>query len=73
MTDTAFTVPEAKLDRLATCYHRDPASGTLAVFDEARGGWFARPPVFESGGGGLVSTVDDYLAFGRMVYQAIDD
>jgi len=61
MKDTAFSAPEAKLDRLPTCYQGD------AVFDEARGGRFARPPVFESGGGGLVSTVDDYLAFGRMM------
>src|SRR5439155_25674448 len=61
MKDTAFSAPEAKLDRLQTCYQGD------AVFDEARGGRFARPPVFESGGGGLVSTVDDYLAFGRMM------
>jgi CubicO group peptidase (beta-lactamase class C family) len=30
-------------------------------------GRFARPPVFESGGSGLVSTVDDFLAFGRMM------
>jgi CubicO group peptidase (beta-lactamase class C family) len=42
-------------------------TGGLALFDEARGGRFARPPLFESGGGGLVSTVDDYLAFGRMM------
>ena len=67
MRDTAFSVPAAKLDRLATCYHADLATGGLLVFDEARGGRFARPPVFESGGGGLVSTVDDYLAFGRML------
>ena len=67
MKDTAFSVPEAKLDRLATCYRHDPPTGRLAVFDEARGGRFARPPAFESGAGGLVSTVDDYLAFGRMM------
>jgi CubicO group peptidase (beta-lactamase class C family) len=67
MKDTGFSVPEAKLDRLATCYQTDPATGRLAVFDEARGGRWARPPVFESGGGGLVSTVDDFLAFGRMM------
>jgi len=67
MKDTGFDVPEAKLDRLATCYQTDPTTGGLAVFDEARGGRFARPPVFESGGGGLVSTVDDFLAFGRMM------
>jgi CubicO group peptidase (beta-lactamase class C family) len=67
MKDTAFSVPASKLDRLATCYQNDPASGRLVVFDEARGGRFARAPIFESGGGGLVSTVDDYLAFGRMM------
>jgi CubicO group peptidase (beta-lactamase class C family) len=67
MKDTAFSVPEAKLDRLATCYQTDAGTGGLALFDEARGGKFARPPVFESAGGGLVSTVDDYLAFSRMM------
>jgi CubicO group peptidase (beta-lactamase class C family) len=69
MKDTGFSVPEAKLDRLATCYQTDPATGGLVVFDEARGGRFARPPVFESGGAGLVSTVDDFLAFGRMMLK----
>ena len=39
----------------------------LAVFDEARGGRFASPPVFESGAGGLVSTAGDCLAFCRML------
>jgi CubicO group peptidase (beta-lactamase class C family) len=67
MKDTGFSVPQAKLDRLATCYRTAGGSGGLAVFDEARGGRFASPPVFESGGSGLVSTVDDYLAFGRMM------
>jgi CubicO group peptidase (beta-lactamase class C family) len=67
MNDTAFSVPAEKLDRLATCYHTDPATGALALFDDARGGRFTGPVVFESGGGGLTSTVDDYLAFGRML------
>ena len=68
MKDTGFHVPEAKLERLATSYWT--AGGTssgLVVFDEARGGRFAKPPVFESGSGGLVSTADDYLAFCRMM------
>jgi CubicO group peptidase (beta-lactamase class C family) len=67
MKDTGFSVPQAKLDRLATCYRTAGGSGGLVVFDEARGGRFASPPVFEAGGGGLVSTVDDYLAFGSMM------
>lgn len=67
MQDTSFSVPEEKLGRLSTCYRTDAATGKLVIFDQARGGLWARPPVFESGAGGLVSTVDDYLAFGRMM------
>jgi CubicO group peptidase (beta-lactamase class C family) len=67
MKDTAFSVPEAKIDRLATSYQPDARTGKLTVFDEARGGQWSRPPVFEAAGGGLVSTVDDYLAFSRML------
>ncbi|HYL30421.1 MAG TPA: serine hydrolase domain-containing protein [Gemmatimonadales bacterium] len=67
MTDTGFQVPEAKLDRLPACYGADMATGKLVVLEEARGGYAARPPVFESGAGGLVSTVDDLVAFGRMM------
>jgi CubicO group peptidase (beta-lactamase class C family) len=67
MEDTGFSVPEPELDRLATCYWTAGGTGGLTVFDEAQSGRFASPPVFESGAGGLVSTVDDYLAFGRMM------
>jgi CubicO group peptidase (beta-lactamase class C family) len=67
MTDTGFQVPEAKLDRLPACYGTDMVTGKLVVLDEARGSYAARSPVFESGAGGLVSTVDDLLAFGRMM------
>jgi CubicO group peptidase (beta-lactamase class C family) len=67
MRDTDFSVPEAKLDRLATCYWTAGGTSELVVFDEAQGGRFASPPVFESGSGGLVSTGDDYLAFCRML------
>ena len=34
--------------------------------DEPAGQW-SEPPAFPSGAGGLVSTVDDYLAFGQML------
>jgi CubicO group peptidase (beta-lactamase class C family) len=67
MTDTGFQVPEGKLDRLPACYGTDMVTGKLIVLDEAGGGYAARAPLFESGAGGLVSTVDDLLAFGRMM------
>ena len=67
MKDTGFHVPAAKIDGLATGYITDFSNGKTVVFDEARGGKFASPAVFELGGGGFVSTVDDFLAFGRMM------
>jgi CubicO group peptidase (beta-lactamase class C family) len=69
MVDTAFSVPAAKIHRLATSYLADPVSGELSLFDEADGGQWSQPPAFPSGGGGLVSTADDYLAFGRMMLR----
>jgi CubicO group peptidase (beta-lactamase class C family) len=47
MKDTAFSVPEAKLDRLATCYWADMKTGECAVFDEARGGNIQILPLLE--------------------------
>ena len=64
MKDTAFFVPEEKLARLPRCFARDFASGNVIVRDEP-GGLYARPPAFEGGGGGLVSTASDLRAFGR--------
>jgi CubicO group peptidase (beta-lactamase class C family) len=60
MQDTGFAVPEAKRARLAASCQADPASGRLVPRDD---GFAVRP----SGSTGLFSTVDDYLAFGRMM------
>jgi CubicO group peptidase (beta-lactamase class C family) len=68
MKDTGFTVPQKQLDRVATCYRTDPSSGEISVFAELGPDLLARPCTFESGGGDqMVSTVDDLLAFGRML------
>jgi CubicO group peptidase (beta-lactamase class C family) len=68
MDDTGFTVPEAHLDRVATCYQTDVSSGAVTVLEEARRDLLARPCAFESGGGvQFVSTADDLLVFGRMM------
>ena len=69
MNDSGFSVPTSKLDRLATSYWTNPATGALDVFDPVAWGQWSRPPAFPSGGGGLVSTVDDYLAFGKMLLK----
>jgi CubicO group peptidase (beta-lactamase class C family) len=67
MRDTGFHVPEAELDRLPVCYGTDLLTGKLTVLYKARNGYATSPPIFESGAGGLVSTADDLLAFGRMM------
>jgi CubicO group peptidase (beta-lactamase class C family) len=65
MVDSSFHVPGEWLDRFTTLYSRDD-DGVLQVSDEVDG-VFTTEPVFASGSGGLVTTVDDWLAFGRML------
>lgn len=71
MKDTGFSVPASKLDRLASAYQHNPQTKGLEFFDDARDSRWSRPPAFPAGGGGLVSTVDDYLAFGRMMLNNV--
>jgi CubicO group peptidase (beta-lactamase class C family) len=67
MHDSGFYVPTEKRDRLATSYRFDRERNELTVFDGvADSAWRPEPPA-ESGGGGLVSTLDDYFAFTRMM------
>jgi CubicO group peptidase (beta-lactamase class C family) len=68
MKDSGFTVPQAKLDRVATCYQTDFVTGEITVLGEVRAELLAQPCVFESGAGDqFVSTADDMLAFGLMM------
>jgi CubicO group peptidase (beta-lactamase class C family) len=68
MRDTGFIVPREKRDRRAGLCGFD-AEGRLTPLRAAPGGHALgeRPEAmtFESGGQGLWSTLDDYLAFGR--------
>ena len=67
MKDTSFSVPPKKLDRLAGCYAASARPGVLELYDDAKDSAWRTPPRFPDAGGGLVSTVDDYLAFGQMM------
>jgi CubicO group peptidase (beta-lactamase class C family) len=67
MDDTGFHVPADKMDRFPPLYAPDPSTGEFHVWDEAEGGRHSEPPAFQGGGGGLVSTVDDYHAYFRML------
>jgi CubicO group peptidase (beta-lactamase class C family) len=66
MRDTGFYVPKAKLGRLVTSYDHNHQTGKVEVFDRPDGQW-SKPPAFPSGSAGLVSSVDDFLAFGQMM------
>jgi CubicO group peptidase (beta-lactamase class C family) len=64
MHDTAFAVPAAKMDRLATIYRFDPKAGLTPV-PHAAG--VNQVPGLASGGGGLYSTARDYTRFAQML------
>ena len=65
MVDTGFAVPAGERHRF-TSYYRADAAGGLELVDAPDGQWSSLP-AFPSGAGGLVSTVDDWLAFARML------
>jgi CubicO group peptidase (beta-lactamase class C family) len=69
MRDTGFFVPAEKLDRFAGCgVFTDPQTHAASRMDQdGAQSAYSRAPVFPSGAGGLVSTVDDYLVFARML------
>ena len=61
MTDTGFYVPGEKLSRAAQPWQVPEAPPMTVRFD------VAQKPRFESGGGGLTGTMDDYLRFTTML------
>ena len=70
MEDTAFYVPENKQERLAKVYQRTEQG--LELYTENHLGIMnamKQVPAFESGGAGLVSTLDDYAKFAAMLLQ----
>jgi CubicO group peptidase (beta-lactamase class C family) len=66
MDDTFFEVPDSHLARLASSYTKAPQGG-MTLAEDATGSAYREGKVAQfSGGGGLVSTVDDYLRFAEM-------
>ncbi len=74
MEDTGFYVPEEKLGRFATLYGFSE-QGVLRIIETPDTSAFSRRPSFLSGGGGLVSTVPDYMRFAQMLLNGgeLDD
>ena len=65
MDDTGFMVPEDKLNRFSANYA--PIPENMMLMDDPEKSGYRTPPQLESGGGGLVSTVGDYLKFAQML------
>lgn len=66
MNDTFFSVPEDKLERLASDQYWDAATKKITTVPAAQSTSYANRTLF-MGGGGLVSTASDYFKFAQMV------
>ena len=66
MKDTAFYVPNEKVNRFAACYGPGQ-NGGLKITDDPTKSQYLTPPLLCSGGGGLVSTARDYMLFSQML------
>jgi CubicO group peptidase (beta-lactamase class C family) len=55
------------MDRVPQLYSWNPQTDSLQLFDDAADSAWRDPPAFESAASGLVSTVEDYFAFCRMM------
>lgn len=66
MVDTGFFVPESERSRFTACYALN-AQGKMVLQDDPLKSRFLSDPAMKSGGGGLISTADDYMRFCRML------
>ena len=68
MKDTGFSLPSSKKERFTAAYRVKPeglerwGGKNLCIFPE-----YDHEPAFQSGGAGLVSTIDDYARFAQML------
>jgi len=67
MADSGFALPAAEYHRLAACYERVPGTDTYRLQDDPSTSPYRIRPTFLSGGGGMVSTIDDYHRFTLML------
>lgn len=66
MVDTGFHVPDQKVGRFAASYGRNSRK-ELVLVDDPETSTYRTPPTMLSGGGGLVSTTNDYVRFCKML------
>ncbi|OEY67289.1 serine hydrolase domain-containing protein [Marinobacter sp. X15-166B] len=68
MHDTGFRVSDQQLDRFAACYQYQRGD-RFTLQDDPETSPFRHAGSFLSGGGGLVSTIDDYFHFAQALCQ----
>jgi CubicO group peptidase (beta-lactamase class C family) len=69
MKDAGFFVPADKRGRFATLYVNDDQGNMKADDGKGFGGTYSEQPTLPSGGGGMVSTAEDYYRFASMLAQ----
>jgi CubicO group peptidase (beta-lactamase class C family) len=67
MRDTGFATTPANLARIPGYYMGDMRGGPIALQEVSTPDVWVEQPVFPSGAGGLLSTVDDFVAFARLL------
>jgi CubicO group peptidase (beta-lactamase class C family) len=67
MTETGFWLPAERARQLPRYYMTDFATQQMTERTTTGPEIWSQPPVFPSAAGGLVSTVDEFLTFGRML------
>ena len=67
MNDTGFSISAEQSKRLPSYYQTNFQTGKLELQSVSGPGVWTTPPAFPSGAAGLVSTIDDYLAFARLL------
>ena len=66
MTDTSFSVPDDKVSKFCALYTRT-TENPLKKLEDAESSGFRKPVIMNSGGGGLVSSMRDYVRFVEMI------
>jgi len=69
MTDTGFSMPLEKTGRLPSVYMTNFQTGMMELRTGSGPAVWGKPPAFPSGAAGLVSTIDDYLAFAQLLLK----
>ena len=67
MKDTGFSLSAEKSSRLPSNYMTNFQTGKMEPQTASSPRVWTKPPAFPSGAAGLVSTIDDYLAFARLL------